>query len=112
MATIIPLNNTVFATAGERRFYQFLCDALKPDSQCLAWYSPSVDGLEPDFVVYTPEVGLVVFEVIDWLLEQIQEADQRSFTLLLPDGRAERRTHPLQQAREYMFAILTMVSSK
>lgn len=70
MATIIPLNNTEFTTAGERRFYQFLRDALKPDSQCLAWYSPSVDGLEPDFVVYTPEVGLVVFEVKDWLLEQ------------------------------------------
>ena len=85
MATIIPLNNTEFTTAGERRFYQFLRDALKPDSQCLAWYSPSVDGLEPDFVVYTPEVGLVVFEVKDWLLEQgsclgsgLNETDRRS----------------------------------
>ena len=111
MATIIPLNNTEFTTAGERRFYQFLRDALKPDSQCLAWYSPFVDGLEPDFVVYTPEVGLVVFEVKDWLLEQIQEADQRSFALLLPDGRFEKRTHPLQQAREYMFAILNRIKT-
>jgi hypothetical protein len=111
MATIIPLNNTQFTTAGERRFYQFLRDALKPDSQCFAWYSPSIDGLEPDFVVYTPEVGLVVFEVKDWLLKQIQEADQRSFALLLPDGRAEKRTHPLQQAREYMFAILNRIKT-
>lgn len=111
MATIIPLNNTEFTTAGERRFYQFLRDALKPDSQCFAWYSPTVDGLEPDFVVYTPEVGLVVFEVKDWLLEQIQEADQRTFTFLLPDGRSEKRTHPLQQARGYMFAILDRLKS-
>ena len=109
MATIIPLHNTEFTTSGERRFYNFLRDAIKPDSQCLAWYSPSVDGLEPDFVLYTPEVGLVVFEVKDWLLEQIQEADQRSFALRLPDGREERRTHPLQQAREYMFAILNRI---
>ena len=111
MATIIPLHNTEFTTAGERRFYQFLRDALKPDSQCLAWYSPSVEGLEPDFVLYTPEVGLVVFEVKDWLLEQIQEADQRSFALRLPDGREERRTHPLLQAREYMFAILNRIKN-
>lgn len=111
MATIIPLNNLTFTTAGERRFYNFLRDAIKPDSQCLAWYSPSVDGLEPDFVLYTPEVGLVVFEVKDWLLEQIQEADQRSFALRLPDGREERRTHPLQQAREYMFAILNRIKT-
>ena len=111
MATIIPLDNTKFTTSGERRFYNFLRDAIKPDSQCLAWYSPSVEGLEPDFVLYTPEMGLVVFEVKDWLLEQIQEADQRSFALRLPDGREERRTHPLQQAREYMFAILNRIKN-
>lgn len=111
MATIIPINNTQFTTAGERRFYHFLRDALKPDSQCLAWYSPSVDGLEPDFILYTPEVGLVVFEVKDWLLEQIQEADHRSFVLLLPEGRVEKRTHPLLQARKYMFAILNRIKT-
>lgn len=111
MATIIPINNTEFTTAGERRFYHFLRDALKPDSQCLAWYSPSVDGLEPDFILYTLEVGLVVFEVKDWLLEQIQEADHRSFVLLLPEGRVEKRTHPLLQARKYMFAILNRIKN-
>ena len=111
MATIIPLNNTAFTTHGERTFYGFLRDALKPDSQCFAWYSPSVDGLEPDFVLYTPEVGLVIFEVKDWLLEQIQEADQRTFALRLPDGREERRTHPLQQARGYMFALLNRIKA-
>ena len=105
------MHNTSFTTPGERRFYAFLRDAIKPDSQCFAWYSPFVDGLEPDFVLYTPELGLIVFEVKDWLLEQIQEADQRSFALRLPDGREERRTHPLQQAREYMFAILNRIKS-
>lgn len=111
MATILPLDNTHFTTVGERSFYTFLRDALKPDSQCFAWYSPSVEGLEPDFILYTPEVGLVVFEVKDWLLEQIQTADQRAFALRLPNGREERRTHPLQQAREYMFALLNRIKA-
>lgn len=109
MATILPHDTTAFTTAGEKRFYAFLRDALKPDSHCLAWYSPKVDDLEPDFVVYTPEVGLVVFEVKDWLLEQIYDADQRSFGLRLPGGTEERRTNPLQQAREYMFALLNRI---
>ena len=109
MATITPENYTKFTTAGEQKLYEFLRDALKPDSHCFAWYALSIEGLEPDFVVYTPEVGLVVFEVKDWLLEQIQDADQNTFTLLLSNGREERRTHPLKQAREYMLAIMNRI---
>lgn len=111
MATTIPLNNQKFTTLGEKHFYEFLRDALKPDSHCFAWYSPAIDNLEPDFIVYTPDIGLVVFEVKDWILEQIQEADPHSFTLLFPNGHTEKRTHPLQQAREYMFAILNKIKN-
>jgi hypothetical protein len=109
VATVIPLNNTAFATSGERRFYDFLREAVKPDSQCLAWYAPAVEGLEPDFILYTPEEGLIVFEVKDWSLSQIRFADSRTFTLALPGGREEARNNPMQQARDYVFAILDRI---
>ena len=110
MATIIPINNAAFATIGEQRFYAFLRDAIKPDSECLAWYSPSVNGLEPDFVLYTPKEGLIVFEVKDWALSQIRSADTHSFTLALTeDGPEESRRNPLQQGRSYTFAILDRI---
>ncbi len=111
MAHLIPINNTAFTTSGERRFYAFLRDAVKPDSHCLAWYSPSVDGLEPDFILYTPEEGLIVFEVKDWALSQISAADPRSFTLTLADGREEERKNPLQQGRTYVFALLNRIKN-
>lgn len=111
MSTIIPIACTEFATSGEERFYRFLQDNLKPDSQCFAWYSPSINGEEPDFVVYTPEVGLVVFEVKDWDIEHIRAADQKTFTLALLDGREEMRTNPFRQAREYVFTIENRLKS-
>lgn len=110
MATLIPIDNTVFTTEGEKRFYHFLRTTVKPDDRCYAWYSPSVEGLEPDFVLYTPEVGLVVFEVKDWVLSQILRADSQRFVLAVRD-RQETRTHPLQQARKYTFAILDRMRS-
>jgi hypothetical protein len=41
----------------------------------VAWYLPDVNGKEPDFLLYGDDVGLVVFEVKDWALNQIQEAN-------------------------------------
>ena len=112
MASIIPLNNTAFATSGERRFYAFLRDAVKPDSLCLAWYSPSVDGLEPDFILYTPEEGLIVFEVKDWTLPQIRAADTHSFKLALAEnGQEESRKNPWRQGRDYIFALMNRIKT-
>ena len=112
MATILPLDNTVFATPGEGRFYAFLRDAVKPDSHCLAWYSPSLEGLEPDFILYIPEEGLIVFEVKDWAISQIREADNHSFKLALAEGgREESRKNPWRQARDYTFALMNRIKS-
>lgn len=111
MATIIPIDNKSFTTAGEKRFYHFLRTTVKPDGECVGWYSPFIEGVEPDFVLYTAEVGLVVFEVKDWVLGQIQKADQHNFTLTSDDGHQEKRTNPLQQARSYVFAILNRLKS-
>ncbi|MDR0466827.1 MAG: NERD domain-containing protein [Deltaproteobacteria bacterium] len=112
MASIIPLNNTAFATSGERRFYAFLRDAVKPDSRCLAWYSPSVDELEPDFILFTPEEGLIVFEVKDWTLPQIRNADTHTFKLsLTADGREESRKNPWRQGRDYIHALMDRIKA-
>jgi Superfamily I DNA and RNA helicases len=109
MATLIPHSNTSFTTQGESRFYDFLKEAAKPDSQCIAWYSPQVGGREPDFVLYTPEVGLVVFEVKDWITTQVAFADAKTFRLRFSENREEVRANPIFQGREYIFSILNKI---
>jgi hypothetical protein len=81
MATMIPANVEHFTTEGEKQFYKFLESVAKPDSQNIVWYSPDIKGREPDFILYSYHVGLIIFEVKDWALSQIREANPKSFIL-------------------------------
>ena len=78
---MIPENVQTFKTDGERAFYQFLQSVAKPDDQYIVWYSPDLNDQEPDFVLYNKNTGIVIFEVKDWALDQIVEADPHTFKL-------------------------------
>ena len=75
MATMIPENVEEFKTEGERQFYKFLEAVAKPDAGHITWYTPDIEGKEPDFILYSRSVGLIVFEVKDWVLDQIREVN-------------------------------------
>ncbi len=105
MALMLPSDATAFHTDGEASCYRFLAQVAKPDDRYTVWYVPQVDGVEPDFILFSPDLGLLVLEVKDWYLEQIEAADADSFRVR--DGRqVEARRNPLRQAREYTHHVL------
>ena len=108
MATMIPSDVDQFTTDGERQFYRFLERVARPDSRYLSWYLPDIRGKEPDFLLFSDEVGLVIFEVKDWALEQIREADPQYFVLDM-GGKTEKRRNPLSQAREYFADVMNRI---
>ena len=108
MATMFPAENAAFTTAGEEAVYRFLRRAARPDAVFLAWYSPDIEDREPDFILLSPDSGLIVLEVEDWLAEQVLEADPKS-ALLQIGPRQERRKQPLAQAREYVNSLLSLL---
>ena len=57
MATMIPSDIGEFEIEGEKAFYKFLEGVAKPDAHYLCWYLPEVNGKEPDFLLYSDEVG-------------------------------------------------------
>ncbi len=81
MATMIPKNVECFTTDGEKAFYRFLEKVAIPDAQYIAWYTPDIEGREPDFILFCSKVGIVIFEVKDWSLDQIQEANPQHFVI-------------------------------
>lgn len=104
MATMIPHDIDEFTTEGERKFYSFLETFAKPDREFTTWYLPDIAGKEPDFILYCEEIGLIVFEVKDWELSQILEANPSSFKLRM--GKATKSLKsPLHQAREYLNSL-------
>lgn len=91
-------------TPGERTFFEFLRDRVKPDDDCRAWYNPVVPrrGLreEPDFLIWLPEVGLIVVEVKDWRLDSVKSAGHDRFILDFGGGEISK-DNPMRQARDY-----------
>jgi hypothetical protein len=81
MPILFPDNIEEFATEGERNFHGFLSRVAKPDGRFAVWYEPRVRDESgeslPDFLLFNPEVGLIVFEVKDWMLDQIM-TDRRN----------------------------------
>lgn len=108
MATMIPKDINEFKTEGEKRFYRFLEAVAKPDQKYTIWYLPDIEGREPDFILFCDEVGLVIFEVKDWDLNQIQEATPRSFILMMGHEKRSLK-NPLLQAREYFESLLARI---
>jgi hypothetical protein len=108
MAIVIPDDIEHFTTTGEEVFCRFLRTVAKPDNQYIVWYSPDITDSEPDFVLYNPDVGLIVFEVKDWTIDQIREANPKKFKLLM-GSKEVSKTNPLEQARGYVFDILGII---
>lgn len=112
MATMFPAipveEAAAFTTPGEERFYRFLQNALRPDSAFMVWYSPDVEGREPDFVIFSPDSGLIVIEVKDWTTDCIMEANPKQMRLMA--GSRERCVkNPQLQAREYVNTIMAQL---
>ena len=99
-----------FTTEGEKQFYRFLESVAKPDSQYIAWYTPDLKGKEPDFILFGDKVGLIVFEVKDWALEQIREANPQHFILSI-GGKTKSRKNPFQQARDYFLYVMDTIKN-
>jgi len=108
MAVMIPDDVEDFCTDGERHFYGFLKAVAKPDSRYLVWYLPDINGHEPDFILFCKDTGLIIFEVKDWVLDQIQQANPQHFTLTI-NGRNEERESPLRQAKTYCHSLMDKI---
>jgi DNA helicase IV len=91
-------------TSGESRFAQRL--EAKLDGDYLCWYDVAVGEktLHPDFVVLHPSRGLLVLEVKDWKLGTLQKIDKQH-AVILTDYGLKHVLNPLEQARQYMYAI-------
>jgi hypothetical protein len=112
MAEIIPpLNRQTLSrmTAGEKRLARRLESLLEDDY--LIWYDIPV-GKErryPDFIILHPSRGLLFLEVKDWKPETLKKLSKSDVTLLTDNGMVTK-PHPLEQARQYTYNVVAMLS--
>jgi hypothetical protein len=106
MATLIPALGSCLSrmTFGEKRFPYRLEDKLEEDYLC--WYDVSIGERtqHPDFVIFHPSRGLLVLEVKDWKIDTLHNMDKQHAAILTDQG-IKHVLNPLEQARQYMYAI-------
>ena len=88
---------------GEKRVFRFLKEAARPHKDYIAWYEPPIGGAgkEPDFILYSKNLGLLVLEVKDWTSKQIIKYTPHTFTIHTR-GKTEKRTNPDKQTKGYV----------
>jgi hypothetical protein len=111
MATLIPSfgNCSSRMTNGEKRLAQRLEEKLEDDY--LLWYDVPIGSkrLHPDFIVLHPSRGIFILEVKDWTLDKIRKVSPVTITCLMGATLKEVQ-HPLQQARDYVLAVVKLLS--
>jgi hypothetical protein len=105
MATMIPGQVEQFTTEGEKKVYHFFEKVAVPHAKYQVWYTPDIDGNEPDFILFCNRIGLIIFEVKDWDIYQIIKATQQQFTLKM-GSKLKKRKNPLKQAKGYLYNLL------
>ena len=108
MAQLIPERLPNRVTASERRLFAALA---RLPADCLVYFEPVVANRYPDFVVIAPSLGVLTIELKGWRAEDIVGADSRAVLLRDPSrvggvDTVTRRTHPVRQARDYMFRLM------
>jgi hypothetical protein len=112
MAEIIPaLNKQTLGrmTSGEKRLARRFESLLEDDY--LVWYDIPIGSKRryPDFIVLHPSRGLLFLEVKDWKPETIKRLRKSDVSLLTENGMVTR-PHPLEQARQYAYAVIATLS--
>lgn len=63
----------------------------------------------PDFIILHPSRGLLFLEVKDWKPEMLKKISKSDVTLLTDTGLITR-PNPLEQARQYTYSVVGILS--
>jgi hypothetical protein len=112
MAKLVPslaeINNfTPALEAGERALMDALCSVL--DDQWTIYVQPFLNGLQPDIIIFSENIGLGIFEVKDWNLNNYRVHADGTWEVY--DGRnqrwhASKSRCPLRQVEKYKDNII------
>lgn len=110
MAKLIPdsaLSDSSI-TAGEKKILRLLHRNLEDNAYI--WYQPKLsDSRRPDIIIYLPEIGIVLYEVKDWYLSKIKNANA-DFWEIQGEDKSFSETCPFKKARTYFYNLKNMLA--
>lgn len=87
---------------GEHKALEIL---VKLPDDCIVCHEPNIRGRQPDFVVFSPRLGILVVEVKALRPETLIEGDQNTLKIQPKGKPVTALKHPLKQAKGYMYEL-------
>jgi len=110
MAIIIPSSIPSKASKGEQTLYNIIKERISDNFY--VWYEPMIDNRRPDFIILSPNFGLLIIEVKGWYAGQILKASNNSFEIKDNKNDFEinqKQKSPLRQGKDYMDGLLNLL---
>ncbi len=90
---------------GERKVYNYIERVFQDEPNTFCYYEPIVGGLYPDFIIVSPQFGVLIIEVKDYSTDKLLDPIPKEEWLILSNGKPDKRPNPFMQLYKYWRAI-------
>ncbi len=101
----IPKNPFFNGNVSEEKIFRLL---NKLPNDCIVCHELEIQGRRPDFIVFSPRLGMLVLEVKAWNITTIIDGDQNDIHIKSRHehlGEFKSVTHPIRQANNYLYLL-------
>ncbi len=103
MAIMIPDGVLSGSSRGEQLVFGLL---QRLPQEYIVFYEPRFAKKAPDFVIIAPDIGVLVIEVKGWYAGKIKHASRTVVEHIDRGGNLQKDKHPVEQARNYTYALV------
>jgi len=98
------------ATEGERMVYNRITNFFEHQNHIFAYFEPYIGDLHPDFVILSPQHGILIFEVKDYSERYLNSTPKTGKWIRLRDEKQIFMDNPFDQLYQYWRAIKDRIS--
>jgi hypothetical protein len=108
MPILIPENpsfNGSYGDQGEKRILHLL---KKLPDDCIVYHELDVQGKRPDFIIFSPRLGILIMEVKAWNAKRIIDGNQNNIYIKNRKwqfGESKSIIHPIRQINNYLHLV-------
>ena len=95
---------------GERKVYNYFERLFQEDPNTFCYYEPIIGGQSPDFIIISPQFGVLIVEVKDYSANGLLEAYETEEWIILSDGKRDKRPNPVMQLHRYWMTLRNRIN--
>lgn len=93
------------ATSGEKSFFSRIQSIYPEENHIIGYFEPDIGGLHPDYVLLSPNFGIIISEIKDYSERYLKEISKSGKWERLKDEKSTFIENPFDQINQYYRVI-------